>query len=296
MTGLDFSILTDDQLVELIRAGLQDAVRRGHAVEAAVRAAGLDEAEKARIAKEAADREARRIHEEETRRIAAEAAAKVRREAEAGATQAKQDAQKALWAKKDALARKARAIFSDFTFQNKWEVKIWKNDSTKEVRVFFEFDYDSKIATYYHTGNGRTKPGTVEVFDKDYNKLTGPIRDFAKELCETWNSMAFEVPADSYREKEYWILYNSTASRDTGSYRDLADGGGFDASKGLAKRFATEEEAAAFIPTAAVRAFGDPEGQTEHMRQRYDKNFLNIKPRRQTEKTYCYSPAEEVTS
>jgi hypothetical protein len=73
---LDLSALTDDQLIGLLRAILEEAIRRHPAMEAAVRAAVLEESEKATIAKEAADREAAKIRALERQRVAEEAAAR----------------------------------------------------------------------------------------------------------------------------------------------------------------------------------------------------------------------------
>jgi hypothetical protein len=83
MDPLDFSGLTDDQLVGLIRAALRECVARGDAVRAAAQAATVDEAERAQVAREAADREAAKIRARERERIAREAAEAVRRRHEA---------------------------------------------------------------------------------------------------------------------------------------------------------------------------------------------------------------------
>lgn len=79
---MDLSALTDDQLVELMRLALAEAARRTPAVQAAMDAARLDAEEAARIAHEAADREAA-ILRAEARAKAAKDAARAVREAEA---------------------------------------------------------------------------------------------------------------------------------------------------------------------------------------------------------------------
>ena len=58
---MDFTPLTDDQLVELIRAACSEAVKRGAACAAAAQGAYLGEAEKAQIARDAAAREAEKL-------------------------------------------------------------------------------------------------------------------------------------------------------------------------------------------------------------------------------------------
>ena len=80
MDGLDFSELSDDQLLTLIRAAVREAVDRHPGLKAAVEAAMLDEAERARIYQQATEREAAALRAAERERVAAEAAERVRRE------------------------------------------------------------------------------------------------------------------------------------------------------------------------------------------------------------------------
>lgn len=80
MDGLDFSALSDDQLLTLIKAALQEAVSRHPALGEAARAAMLDEQERLRILKEAGDREAAALRARERERLAREAAEEVRRQ------------------------------------------------------------------------------------------------------------------------------------------------------------------------------------------------------------------------
>jgi hypothetical protein len=82
MNDLDFSELTDDQLLALVRAALRECVSRGDVVQAAAQAAVLNESEKVQIAREAAEAEAAKQRARERERIAREAADQVRREAE----------------------------------------------------------------------------------------------------------------------------------------------------------------------------------------------------------------------
>ncbi len=72
MSILDFSGLTDDQLVELARACCKEAVRRSPAAYAAVERMMLDEAEKLRVAQTATAAEAAAARARERERIANE--------------------------------------------------------------------------------------------------------------------------------------------------------------------------------------------------------------------------------
>lgn len=92
MDGLDFSQLTDDQLIGLLRAVLRECVDRGGAIQAASQAAALDEAERAQIQKEAAEREAAKLRAQEREHVAREAAEAVRRQRDAQEAAAKQAA------------------------------------------------------------------------------------------------------------------------------------------------------------------------------------------------------------
>ena len=98
MSSLDFSALTDDQLVELVRECCREAVRRSPAAAAAIERMMLDEAEKVRVAEAATATEAAAARARERARIAIEAAA---------AERARQDAASA--ADRAAVARRAAA-------------------------------------------------------------------------------------------------------------------------------------------------------------------------------------------
>jgi len=107
MVDLDLSGLTDDQLVELVRACCRDAVRRNPAIAEAARDVMLDEAEKARIAAAASEAERAAMRARERERIAREAADRARAEEEARQAPARAEAARR---KAQALADQAEAI------------------------------------------------------------------------------------------------------------------------------------------------------------------------------------------
>ncbi|MBN3262979.1 hypothetical protein [Pectobacterium brasiliense] len=110
--SLDFSDLTDDQLIELARACCEEAMRRNPAAQQAMRDMMLSEAEKARIAKNASELEIRSQRARERERIAKEATAKARYDEEARIADARaKSAQEAIKRTRDsAEQRKHRAI------------------------------------------------------------------------------------------------------------------------------------------------------------------------------------------
>jgi hypothetical protein len=108
MDGFDFSELSDDQLIGFIRVLLRECVERGGAVQAAAQAAGLDEAEKAQVAREAAEREAAKMRAQERERVAREAVEAVRRQRETQERAAQATVAAAKRAEQEAGAERAR--------------------------------------------------------------------------------------------------------------------------------------------------------------------------------------------
>ena len=92
MDTLDFSGLSDDQLVALAQAVCAEAISRNPAVRAAVHTVLIDEAERIRIAKSAGEAEAAAMRAAERERIARAAAAEVRAAEEARTADARRAA------------------------------------------------------------------------------------------------------------------------------------------------------------------------------------------------------------
>jgi predicted ATP-dependent protease len=107
MDGLDFSALSDDQLLTLIKASLQEAISRHPALGEAARAAMLDEQERLRILREAGEREAAALRAKEREKLAQEAAEQVRRRH--AAEQAEIERARKAKAAEDAIAKAEEA-------------------------------------------------------------------------------------------------------------------------------------------------------------------------------------------
>jgi|SRR5579884_4023728 len=175
MSGLDFNGLTDDQLVELVREACREAVRRNPAVEAAARAAVLDEGAKARIAADAARREAERLAREEAERIAREATERVRRQQAAQRDDAEADKVRKSWIEKARLARSIREVLTAASqaddLARGCEISVWRKgaDGDGEKRVYLDWGYaltrgigrKNKVCLYV-TGNSRNAPGSFD--------------------------------------------------------------------------------------------------------------------------------------
>lgn len=152
--GLDLSDLTDDQLVELARHVAAEIGRRSQDVEAAAMGATLDEREKIQIARKAAEAEAARLRQAERERVAAEAAESVRRRSGAAAS-AIPDPTRAQWAK-----NKAIGLMVTETLGEGWKVHCWRRDGDR--RIYLDGPDEAKIS-YYVTGSDTDPPGTLRI-------------------------------------------------------------------------------------------------------------------------------------
>lgn len=177
---IDFTGLTDDQLVTLIQAACAEAVNRGTAVEAAARSAMLSEAEKAQIAAQAAQAEAERIRKAEEESIAREAAEQVRREASRQQIADKQANESKRWAQLKGVAMQMQELFN----RVKLEVHVWEKAGDVRVYIQVEGDFDKKRAVYYATGNSSKAPGKLETTSSDATRSLKDFRPEIKTLCE----------------------------------------------------------------------------------------------------------------
>lgn len=167
---LNFSGLTDDQLIALIRAACEEARHRGAATETAAQNVYLDEVERARIARAAELLEAERLRNEEAARVAEEAAARVRRDADRKQIDDMAHEERALWSKRKGIAQALVAAGWDCRGD---QLVVWLSPS-KEKRVFLqESRRGLTYATLHVTGNNRHAPGSI-VFSDNVNKPARP--------------------------------------------------------------------------------------------------------------------------
>lgn len=181
---LDFSEIKDDQLVELIRAALVEAAQRTQAVRMAAQGVFLDEAEKARIAQEAAARETERLRETEAERIAREAAEKVRRLAEQEAEKNRAAKTESQWEKKNAIIARVHEIFGAESFM----LTVW-NKTDKRIYLRREKDkFGNNCVEFFCEGNQRNRPGTL-ILSSAYEEKRAEITAFLKEICGAWKNL-----------------------------------------------------------------------------------------------------------
>jgi hypothetical protein len=143
---LDFSALTDDQLVELIKLSVAEAQQRNDATFRAAQSIGLDAAERQRIRQAAIEAEA-------VQALAQERA----REREQAAQEAKRLSEVERWQKRGELARPFVEALG-----KGWHLNVWEG-SDKRVYVEQGEGRNSRAKLcYYVTGNGKNPPGTIE--------------------------------------------------------------------------------------------------------------------------------------
>lgn len=136
MDGLDFSALSDDQLVELARACCIEAIRRNPATQEAMQDMMIGEAERARIARQAQEAEIAAVRARERERIAQEAARRVRDVHEARHAQARAAA--ALQAAEAARRRDALLLeeAGRLVFRHPSKISLLHARTPNGVRIF----------------------------------------------------------------------------------------------------------------------------------------------------------------
>ncbi len=202
MSDLDFSTLTDDQLIILIRSALADAVRRGAAAAIAAQGVYLDAAEQARVAVAAAEREAQRIRHEEAERIARDAAEQVRAAAakQTAASRQKEEEEKAAriaarFAFEKATLTELKEILGDLAGEKSWWIEVWSKAGEKRVYLGTKgCKFGKNEIDYYHTGKlsryDQKEPGTFETFQsiREHPEVLEAIKVLCVRLCEKYTA------------------------------------------------------------------------------------------------------------
>lgn len=186
---LDFTILSDDQLVELISAACQEAIARGEAVGFAARSAMLSESEKARIAQAAREKEMRKAKEREALLLAEQEAARIRAELEEEKRREQAEKTQQLWEKKDEIIQRAQELLAE-VLDSTESLQVW-NKTDKRIYVN-KSRLGANHVVYYHDGNGKTRPGTLELSAK-LEPQRAAIKQFCAELCQKWNHIRVDL-------------------------------------------------------------------------------------------------------
>jgi len=193
---LDFSGLTDDQLIGLIRAACAEARRRGTATNEAARNVYLDEVERARIAQAAELLTAERLRNEEAQRVAKEAEERLRREADQKKIADVAAGEVALWAKRKGIAQALDAVGWDCKGD---QLVVWLSPS-KEKRVFLQQAVygGATWATLYVTGNNRNAPGSATFSTSAFKgdtEFKRNVKAVLEAVAKNWNAIKVDLSA-----------------------------------------------------------------------------------------------------
>lgn len=196
---MDFSELTDDQLLQLVKAAMQEAIRRGSAVYRAATDSVIDAKEKARIEADAYFRAKESLAQQERDRIAQAAAKKAEQEVKAQKQQEYANDQARIWGKQKAMHQ---ALF-EWGIEEPHTINVWSRGGDK--RVYFESGkgpryYEWKICLYL-TGNAyhppgelsvETERGKTELITKVANCTTHEhkqLKEFLSLVANNWNTI-----------------------------------------------------------------------------------------------------------
>lgn len=204
---MDFSKLSDDQLLQLLQAAMAEAIARGGAVRAAAHAEVLTAQERAEIQNRVAEAYRLQQIERERQRVEREAQEKLKAE------ELKKQAQatESTWAAKSAIVAAVRAWGYDGDFQ----LNIWSSGADR--RVYFEKPSGNRRRgsdwkwCLYLTGNRYHPPGELEgegekcFFDDKQDQL----KAFLAAVAKNWtgdlriDQSAESVAPSDKRLKEY---------------------------------------------------------------------------------------------
>lgn len=201
---MDFSLLSDDQLLQLLKLAMTEALSRGGAVRFAAEQEVVSAQERAAIEREVAAKLLLEKEEKERARIKEEAEAKFRAEE----NQKKAQTTEIVWSYKAAIAQ----AIKEWGYEGKFELNIWSNKADR--RVYFQLDRRGtwKFCLYL-TGNAYHPPMELEGegadcwFDDKQKKLKAFLSLVAKHWKgdlkmsnEAGDAMPNENRLNQYRE------------------------------------------------------------------------------------------------
>lgn len=147
---MDFTSISDDQLLQLLKLAMAEALNRGGAVRVAAEAEVVSIQEKAEIERKVAARLLLEKEQKERKRIQEEAEAKFRAEENKKQAQATETT----WACKAAIAQ----AIKEWGYEGSFELNIWSRGVDR--RVYFQCDERESKWKYclYLTGNAYNPP------------------------------------------------------------------------------------------------------------------------------------------
>ena len=181
---MDFSSLTDDQLLQLLKGAIAEAISRGGAMKAAAEGEVLSAKERAQIEFQVAENLRLQREEEERQRVAKEAEARLR-EAELAK---KAETVESTWAVKAAAVEAIRR----WGYKGTFHLTIWQREEDRRV-YFQETKYGGKRDwkwTLYLTGNRYHPPGDFEGAGPGswFDDKVESLERFLYEVTKSWKT------------------------------------------------------------------------------------------------------------
>lgn len=96
------------------------------------------------------------------------------------------------------LDPEARLIEAEWKDRFASEVKVWSGGDG-EKRVFVGHGYNRNCLTYYHTGNGRHRPGSLEIGPRAEAAVGDRLEElkaYLAKLCGEWETLSVRIAED----------------------------------------------------------------------------------------------------
>lgn len=187
---MDFSILTDDQLLLLLKGAMQEAINRGGAVKLAAENEVISAQERAAIEFRVVEKLRLEEAEKQRKKIEQEAEAKFREE------QQKQTVEKiaSTWEIKAAAITAIR----EWGYDDSFYLSIWSRNADRRIYFQNEKGVHPKWSwCYYITGNNNNPPGFLEGKGIDcwFDDKREALCLFFKEIARDWKG-DISIPDD----------------------------------------------------------------------------------------------------
>lgn len=178
---MDFSILSDDQLLDLLKAAMAEAIKRGGDIASAANGEVLSAQERAAIEFQIAEKIRIEREEKERKRVAKEAEARMREEE----LKRQKEAIETDWGVKAA----AVAAIREWGYDDEFEINIWSRGADR--RVYFQKDSGKRTAwkwCLYLGGNSYHPPGDFEGEGADcwFDDKQDELKSLLTAIASSW--------------------------------------------------------------------------------------------------------------
>ena len=182
---MDFSILSDDQLLDLLKAAMAEAIKRGGDIASAAKGEVLSAQERAAIEFQVAEKIRIEREEKERKRVAQEAESRMRKE------ELKKQAERTetTWEIKSAAVEAIR----QWGYDGEFEINIWSRGADR--RVYFQKDSSKRTSwkwCLYLGGNIYHPPGDFEGQGADcwFDDKQDELKSLLKAIASSWEEDA----------------------------------------------------------------------------------------------------------